>query len=172
MRVNWRLAAGQTGCRFGTHGPLGPLWAALGRSGPLWAAKCAMVHGPAPTRARELGTRGRADGLPAWLARSAGAALDHYGLLWAAVGCYGPLWAARVYQMVIMAPRPRARLKSCSGSGKAIRLSRKPQALVVTSWRPRLPKGIHIMKYHEVQFECISTRTHQLHCTMVYCTVQ
>ena len=65
-----------------------------------------VVHGPAPARARELGTGGRANGLSPWPAWPTGAAMGRYGPLraamgrngphWAAMGRYGPLWAAMV----------------------------------------------------------------------------
>ena len=63
-----------------------------------------VVHGPAPARARELGTCGRANGLSPWPAWPTGAAMGRYGPLWAArcncwppwaaLGRSGPLWAA------------------------------------------------------------------------------
>ena len=53
-----------------------------------------VVHGPAPARARELGTRTRANGLSPWPAWPTGAAMGRYGPLWAAMGRYGPQWAA------------------------------------------------------------------------------
>ena len=46
---------------------------------------------PAPARARELGTCGRANGLSPWPAWPTGAAIGRYGPLWASVGRYGPL---------------------------------------------------------------------------------
>ena len=53
-----------------------------------------MVHGPAPARARELGTCSRGNGLSPWPAWPTGAAMGRYGPLWAAMGRNGPLWAA------------------------------------------------------------------------------
>ena len=62
-----------------------------------------VVHGPAPARARELGTGGRANRLSPWPAWPTGAAMGRYGPLWAAMGRYGPLLAAMGRQVQLLA---------------------------------------------------------------------
>ena len=84
-RGSWARVPGRTGC---LPGPLGPLWAAMGRYGPQWAAMCR--YGPL------WASKGRYGPLWAAMGRYGplGATVGRRGQLWAGLGRSGPLWAA------------------------------------------------------------------------------